>query len=141
MKLTILNSSINCIIDYIKWKNQSKYWRYLEAVSMFVCLFGVYRRHIWLKYCRYGAKTLSIQSINVWVLSSNSIIFKTYMKTSMNGCKIWPLLGTHGHWAVRVLSRATPSVTRDIQLYWSYPRTHDCFCWTFGCGVIPVFTT
>ena len=63
MESTILFSTIICIIDYIKWKNQSKYWRYLEAVSMFVSLFGVYRHHIWLKYCRYGVK----HSINQWL--------------------------------------------------------------------------
>ena len=31
----------------------------------------------------------------------------THMETSplpMNGCAFWPILGTHGHWAVRVLS-------------------------------------
>ena len=32
--------------------------------------------------------------------------FFTYMETwqlPVKGCKFWPLLGTHGHWAVRVL--------------------------------------
>ena len=32
--------------------------------------------------------------------------FFTHMETSpllVNGCKIWPMLDTHGHWAVRVL--------------------------------------
>ena len=41
----------------------------------------------------------------VWSLSSHSRIF-TRMETSplpVMGCKFWPMLGTHGHWAVRVL--------------------------------------
>ena len=32
--------------------------------------------------------------------------FFTHVETStlmVKGCKIWPMLGTHGHWAVRVL--------------------------------------
>ena len=32
--------------------------------------------------------------------------FFTHMETSLvpvKGCKFWPMLGTHGHWAVRVL--------------------------------------
>ena len=45
--------------------------------------------------------------------------FFTHMETSplpVKGCKFWPMLGTHGHWAVRVLQRTTPTVTRDIRL-------------------------
>ena len=30
----------------------------------------------------------------------------------LKGCKFWPMLGTLGHWAVKVLQRATPTVTR-----------------------------
>ena len=37
----------------------------------------------------------------------------------------WPMLGTHGDWAVRDLYRATPTVTQGIRLKWSSPRTHD----------------
>ena len=39
-------------------------------------------------------------------LSSHSRIFFTHMETSAlpaKGCKFWLLLGTYGHWAVRVL--------------------------------------
>ena len=43
----------------------------------------------------------------------------------VKGCKFWLLFGTHGHWAVRVLWRATPTVTQDIRLKWSSPRTRD----------------
>ena len=40
----------------------------------------------------------------IWSLSSHSIF--THMETSplpVKGCKFWPMLGTHGHWVVRVL--------------------------------------
>ena len=39
----------------------------------------------------------------------------TYMETSslpVKGCKFWPMLGTRGHWAVRVLWRATSTVRK-----------------------------
>ena len=35
----------------------------------------------------------------------------------VKGWKFWPSLGTHGHWAVRVLWRPTPFVTLNIRLY------------------------
>ena len=50
--------------------------------------------------------------------------FFTHMETSplpVKGCKFLPMLGTHGHWAVTVLMRATPTVTRGIRS----PRTRD----------------
>ena len=40
------------------------------------------------------------------------------METSplpVKGCKFWPMRGTFGHWAVRVLSRATPTVTQPVR--------------------------
>ena len=55
----------------------------------------------------------------------------------VKGYKMWPILDTRRHWAVRVFWRATPSVTRAIPLKWSSPRTRDthtccrvfcCFC-------------
>ena len=41
--------------------------------------------------------------------------FFTHMETSplpMKGFKFWPMLSTHGHWAVRFLLRDTPTVKR-----------------------------
>ena len=61
-------------------------------VSVFVCLFGV---------CR-----------SIWE-------FFTHMETSplpVKGCKCRPMLNTYGNWSVRVLKRATPTVTRGIRL-------------------------
>ena len=49
----------------------------------------------------------------VWGFSSHSRKF-THMEMSqlpVKDCNVWPLLSTHGHWAVRVLQRATPTVT------------------------------
>ena len=40
----------------------------------------------------------------------------THMRMSplpVKGCKFRPMLGTHGHWAVRVLKRATPTMTQE----------------------------
>ena len=57
-----------------------------------VCLFGIYR--------------------SPWE-------FFTHMETSpltMEGYKFWPMLYTYGHWAMRVLWRATPTETRDVRL-------------------------
>ena len=62
----------------------------------------------------------------VWIFSTHSICF-THLETSpfsliktpplpVKGCKSWPLLGSHGHWAVRVLLRVTPNVTEGIRL-------------------------
>ena len=34
----------------------------------------------------------------------------------VKGCKFWPMLGTRCHWAVRVLKRATSTVTQVIRL-------------------------
>ena len=42
------------------------------------------------------------------------------------------MLGTHGHWAVRVLYRATPTATRDIRLKWSSPSTRDSHTYCRG---------
>ena len=45
--------------------------------------------------------------------------FFTHMETSplpVKDCKFWSMLGTHDYWAVRVLWRATPTVTRGIRL-------------------------
>ena len=46
--------------------------------------------------------------------------FFNHMKTlplPVKGCKFWPILGTHGHWTVSDLNRATPIVTRDNRLF------------------------
>ena len=51
-----------------------------------------------------------------WDFSSHSRIFHSYMEKSplsVKDWKFWPMFGTHGHWAVRVLKRATPTVTRE----------------------------
>ena len=52
----------------------------------------------------------------------------------MEDFKFWPILGSHGHWAARVLKRATPTVILGIPRLWSSPRTHDAYicCRAFG---------
>ena len=54
-------------------------------------------------------------------------------------CLLWVFMpGTHCHWAVRVLYRATPALTRGICLLWSSERTRDTHtcCRAFGSGAI-----
>ena len=51
-------------------------------------------------------------SLFVWGFRPTRYFF-IHMETSpmlVKGCKFWPMLGTSGHWAVRVLKRATPTV-------------------------------
>ena len=71
-------------------------------------------------------------SINFWCfrfvfgLLSHFRIFFIQMETSilpMKRYKFWPTIVTHGHWSVRVLLLATPTVTGVIRLLWSCPRT------------------
>ena len=77
----------------------------------------------------------------VWVLFLSHLgIFHSYRTSSLpvKGCKVWPMFGTRGHWAVRVLSRTTPTVTQGIRLYWSSPRSRDSHtcCRAFGSGAV-----
>ena len=48
----------------------------------------------------------------------------------------WPMLGTHGHWALKVFKPATPTVTLGIRLL--SPRTRDThtYCRTFSSGAV-----
>ena len=69
--------------------------------------------------------------------------FFSHLKTSplsvtCKGWKFWTILGTHGLWAVRVLKRTIPIVTRVNPLEWSSPRTRDTrtYCRAFGSGVV-----
>ena len=68
--------------------------------------------------------------------SSHSRIFHSYGDVNITDEKlqIWPLLCTHGHWALRVYQRATPAVTRGIRLKWSSPMTGDThtYCRAFS---------
>ena len=74
----------------------------------------------------------------VWIFSTHSICF-THFETSpfsliktpplpVKGCKSWPLLGSHGHWAVRVLLRVTPNVTRASVYCQAFPSFNEDSC-------------
>ena len=73
--------------------------------------------------------------------------FFTHMKTSplpLKVSKVWPMLDTHDHLSVRVLHRATPTVTRGIRLNLSSPKNRDthAYCRAFSSELaLPVFTT
>ena len=86
---------------------------------------------------------------NVWCLKDIILfgvfrptqLFFTHMEKSqlqVRGFKFWPMLGTHGHWAVRVLLHSTPTVTHGICVYQSPPRTCDTrtYCQAFGSGAV-----
>ena len=59
----------------------------------------------------------------------HSRLFHSYgdvrINKPMKGFKFWLMLLTHGHWAVRVLQRATPALTRRIHLLLLSPKTRD----------------
>ena len=67
--------------------------------------------------------------------------FFTHMETTslpVKDCKYWLILSTQGHWAVRVLKRASLTVTRDIRFY-SYLR-HETYtdCRVFSSGAVTI---
>ena len=76
----------------------------------------------------------------VWSFSSHSRIFHSHgdVTVTVKGCKSWPMLGTYGQWAVKVLQRATSTITREIRLKWSSPRTSDAHnsCRAFMSGAV-----
>ena len=62
----------------------------------------------------------------VWSFLSHSRIVHSFGDVTflpVKVCKFWPMLGTYGHWALRVFQLATLAVTRGIHLKWSSPRT------------------
>ena len=79
-------------------------------VAKFVCLFGVFR--------------------------PTREFFSHIEKSPLpaKGCKFWPMLGTYGHWAVRIFSVPHFTVARGIHLWWSSPRTRDThtYCRAFS---------
>ena len=88
-------------------------------------------------------------------LLSNCIIYKLYSShsrfflhsyryvTITGGFKFWSTLDTHGHGAVRVLYRATFTVTLGIRLYKCYIRwlitLTRTTCRAFGNGAVTTF--
>ena len=61
---------------------------------------------------------VTMQVLVCFTFSSHSVIVYSYGHVPIGGkgVKIWPTVGIGGQWAVRVLQRATPTVTRDIRL-------------------------
>ena len=52
----------------------------------------------------------------VWGFTSHSSIFNSFLDVTITGRGLQILLVTHGYWAVRVLYRATPTVTNEYAL-------------------------
>ena len=110
------NENFKCwYIKHLKFSKQLKFFSIInpsDSEVLFVCLFFVPLEN-----------------------------FFTHLETSplpMKSCKFWPMLGTLGHWAVRVLWRATHIVTRGICLLWSSPKTRAtrACCQAFGNGAV-----
>ena len=54
-----------------------------------------------------------LYSLKIWCIRNVQNFTDALMSPlPVKGCKFWPMLGCHGHWAVRVLYRATPTVTQ-----------------------------
>ena len=70
----------------------------------------------------------------IFRITRHSLTHKETSTLPMKGFTLWPILGIHGHWAVRVLERETLSVTGNFRLYWSSPMIRDTrtCCWAFG---------
>ena len=68
-------------------------------------------------FCWRSPKFISQINMFVYGVYHPTWEFFTHMETSplpVKGCKFWPMLGSHGHWAVRVLKRATPTVNTGL---------------------------
>ena len=86
-------------------------WKQIKVVNDDV--FGVYFLIVnFLMYQKYFNVDLVFLFVLEFIVSLEifSLIWRCH------GCKFWPMLGTHGHWAGSVLQRATPTVTRGIRL-------------------------
>ena len=57
------------------------------------------------KRCRKCRKN-NVRKFNVWRFFGARTLFSLFWPLPVKGCKFWPMLGTHGHWAVRDLQRA-----------------------------------
>ena len=77
----------------------------------FIIVFSPFRyffmleKGVVLYLTRWAKKRQSFVLRLFWVFRPTGEFF-TYMETSpllVKGCKFWPMLGTYGHWAVRVL--------------------------------------
>ena len=61
-----------------------------------------------MNFTRVNKITRSIKLMIFKFLLVFSVSLKNFSPLPVKGFKIWPSLGTHGHWAVRVLLRDTP---------------------------------
>ena len=62
-----------------------------------------------------------------WSFKSHSRILSLIWRRHhwcWRAANFWPMVGTYGHWAVWVLKRVTPTVTRDISEDPAVTKTH-----------------
>ena len=106
----ILNSNFWLCNRYFSSYYKLTFYSKMDAKIHFSGTIYQARQHILMFVCLF-----------LWTFSPTREFF-TYMETSQliaKGCNFLPIFGTYGHWAVRVLKRATPMVTRVICLQWS----------------------
>ena len=76
----------------------------------------------------YHAKFCLFRWLFWWfyvTLENYSLIYIQTSPLLLKGFKNWTILGTRGHWALRVLYRAKLIVTLAILIYWPSSRTRD----------------
>ena len=103
-------------MNFIRWtKHKCCHWHILAWV---ICIpFG--RAYLMAYVMNCITCTCMIFVCLVFGVYRPTRKFFTHMETSplpVKDCKFWSMLGTHGHWAVRVLKRATPTANLGIRL-------------------------
>ena len=137
-KLIIHVTSIYLYIyHWMLWLLKGTLWKYHENV--FIKVSNIYQH--WCT-CYIDLFVFLFVCLGFFVPLEK---FFTHMEISpwpVKGCKSWHMLGTHGHWAVRVLWRATFTVPQGIRLKLSWPRIRDThtYCRAFDSGAVTTCT-
>ena len=106
--LRIFNGSSICCYKLTDYFNNRMNFAHIEWYNRFLrCKFLT----LWL----HGVCLLVCLGVFV-PLENFSLIWKRY-RYRWRAVKFWPMFGTHGHWAVSVLKRATPTVKCGICLW------------------------
>ena len=84
------------------WESERSRWKYTERNTHKInfCKYVHHKYSYKLKYI--GFCDWLIDCLFVFDFSSHSINFHSYVIIAGRGCKFWPMLRTHCHWAVRV---------------------------------------
>ena len=113
----------------VQWKNEKlNYWhwpkkRIVENVDKGMLFYEYYVSLIFVTFDRFVCFCLFV------VLCPTGEYF-TYMETSTllaKSCKCWPILGSHGHWAMRIRYRST----HNALAFWAPEAVHptETYLW------------